>query len=51
MDCRSAKKNIDKSEDAAADKKSGGKGKCYVCESEEHFAHSMCQRLLRWDLW
>ena len=41
-DCRSAKKNIEKSEDAPADKKSGGRGKCYVCGSEEHFARKHC---------
>ena len=38
--CRSAKKNIEKSGDAAADKKGGGRGKCYVYGSEEHFVHS-----------
>ena len=25
--------------DAAADKKGGGRGKCYVSRGEEHFAH------------
>ena len=40
-DCRSAKK-IEKSVDAAADKKGGDKGKSYVCGSEEHFAHKNC---------
>ena len=40
-DCRSAKK-IEKSGDAAADKKSGDRGKFYVGESEEHFAHKHC---------
>ena len=29
-DCRSAKKSIEKSENALADKKGGGRGKCYV---------------------
>ena len=41
-DCRSAKKKIEKSGDAAADKKSGGRGKCYVCGSKKHFAHKHC---------
>ena len=41
-DCGSAKKNIEKSRDAAADKKGGGRGKCYVCGSKEHFAHKHC---------
>ena len=40
-DCRNAKK-IEKSGDAPADKKSGGRGKCYVCGSEEHFARKHC---------
>ena len=40
-DCRSAKK-IEKSGDAAADKKSGGRSKCHVRGSEEHFAHKHC---------
>ena len=40
-DCRSAKK-IKKSGAFAADKKSGGRGKCYVCGSEEHLAHKHC---------
>ena len=39
---RSAKKKIEKQGDAAADKKSGGRGKCYVCGSEEHFVHKHC---------
>ena len=42
MDCRSAKKKIEKSRDATTDKKSGGRGKCYVCGSEEHFAFEYC---------
>ena len=41
-DCRSAKKNIGKSGDAAADKKGGSRGNCYVCGSEEQFAHKHC---------
>ena len=41
-DCRSATKKIEKSGDAPADKKGGGKGKYYVCGSEEHFAHKHC---------
>ena len=28
--------------DATADKKGGGRGKCYVCGSEGHFAHKHC---------
>ena len=32
----SAKKKIETSGDALADKKGGGRGKCYVCGSEEH---------------
>ena len=31
-----------KSGDTAADKKGGGRGKCYVCGSKEHFAHKHC---------
>ena len=38
-DCRSAEKKIEKSRAAPADKKDGGRGKWYVCVSEEHFAH------------
>ena len=37
-----------KSVDAAAIKKDVGRGKCYVCGSEEHFAHKyygLCKRL------
>ena len=41
-DCRSAKKKIDTPGDAAADKKGGGMGKCYVCGSKEHIAHKHC---------
>ena len=37
--CRSAKKKMEKSGDAPADKKGGGRGKCYVCGSEERFTH------------
>ena len=40
--CRSAKRKIEKSEDAPTDKKGGVRGKCYVCGSEEHFAHKYC---------
>ena len=40
-DYRSAKK-IEKSGDTPADKKGGGRGKCYVCGSEERFAHKHC---------
>ena len=36
------KKKMEKSGDAATDKKSGGRAKCYVCGSEEHFAHKHC---------
>ena len=32
----------EKSENAAADKNVGGRGKCYVCGNEEHFAHKHC---------
>ena len=38
---RSAKKT-EKSADAAADKKGGGRNNCYVCGSEKHFAHKYC---------
>ena len=41
-DCRNAKKKIEKSGDAPADKKSGVRGKWYVCGSEEHFVHKHC---------
>ena len=41
-ECRSVKKKIEKSGDAAADKKSGGRGKFYTFGSEEHFAHKHC---------
>ena len=41
-DYRSARKKIEKSGDAAADKKGESRGKCYVCGSEEHFAHKNC---------
>ena len=40
-DCRSAKK-IEKSGDASPDKKSGGRGKLYVCGSEDPFSHKHC---------
>ena len=40
-ECRNARKS-ESSGDAAADKKGGGKGKCYVCGSEEHLAHKHC---------
>ena len=40
-DWRSAKK-IEKSGDALADKKSGGRRKSYICGSEEHFARKHC---------
>ena len=40
--CRSAKKKMEKSKDAPANKKGGGRGKCYACGSEEHFAHKHC---------
>ena len=36
------RKGIDKSGDAPADKKGGGRGKCYVCGSEENFARKYC---------
>ena len=40
-DCRSAKKS--KKSGAADDKKeAGGSGRCYMCGSEEHFAHRHC---------
>ena len=41
-DCKSATMKIKKTGDAAADKKNRGRGKCYVGESEEHFAHKQC---------
>ena len=41
-DCRSVKKKIEKSGDAPADQKGRGRGNCYVCGSEEHFAHEHC---------
>ena len=28
--------------DAPADKKGGGRGKCYVCGGQKHFAHKHC---------
>ena len=40
--CRSVKKNMEKSGVATADKKDGGRGKYYVCRSEEHLAHKRC---------
>ena len=40
-DCRGAKKKTGKSRDAAADW-GGGRGKCYVCGSEDHFARKHC---------
>ena len=37
------KKKIEKTGDAAANQKGGGgRGKCYICGSEEHFAHKHC---------
>ena len=40
-DCRSAKKKSETP--GAADKKEGsGSGRCYICGSEEHFAHRHC---------
>ena len=41
-DCCSAKNKIGKSGHVPADKKGGGKGMCYFCGSEEHFAHKHC---------
>ena len=41
-DCRSAKKEIEKSGDAPTAKNGGGRGKCYACGSEDHFAHKHC---------
>ena len=41
-DCRSAKKKIEKPGDAASGKKGGGRGKCYVCGSEEHLVQKHC---------
>ena len=46
-ECRSAKK-IEKPGGAATNKKEGGRGKCYVCEGEERFAHKhsgLCKSL------
>ena len=40
-DCRSAKKS-EKSGAADDKKKGGGSGRCYICGSEEHFAHRHC---------
>ena len=43
-----ARRRLKKSVDAAANKKDVGRGKCYVCGSEGHFAHKhcgMCKRL------
>ena len=45
---RSAKKKIEKSRDDAADKNGGDRGKCYICGSEENFAHKhggLCRSL------
>ena len=41
-DYKSAKKKIEQSGDAPTDKKGGGREKCCVCGSEEHFAHKYC---------
>ena len=40
-DCRSAKKS-EKSGAAYDKKEGGGSGRCYICGSEEHFAHRHC---------
>ena len=39
--CRSVKKS-EKSEAADDKKEGGGSGRCYICGSEEHFAHRHC---------
>ena len=42
---------MEKSGDAPADKKGGGRGKCYVCRNEENFAHKhcgLCRSLEHW---
>ena len=49
-DCRSAKKNTEKLRDAAADK-GGARGKCYVCGSNEHFAHKQCDLCRSLEHW
>ena len=41
-ECRISKRKIEKSGNAAADKKGEGRGKCYVCGIEKHFAHERC---------
>ena len=41
-DCRSAKKESEKSGAADDKKEGGGSGRCYICGSEEHLAHRQC---------
>ena len=41
VDCRSAKKS-EKYGPADDKKEGGGSGRCYICGSEEHFAHRHC---------
>ena len=42
QECRSAKKKIETSGDAANDKKGEVRGNYYVYGNEEHFAHKHC---------
>ena len=49
MDCRSAKKKIEKTGDVAADRKSEDRDKCYVCGSEEDIAHKHCGLCKAWS--
>ena len=40
-ECKSAEK-IENSGDTATDKNGGVRGKCYVCKSDDNFAHKHC---------
>ena len=41
-DCRSTKKKSETSGAADDKMEGGGNGRCYICGSEEHLAHSHC---------
>ena len=50
-DCRSAKKKSEKSGAGDDKNEDSGSGRCYICESEEHFAHrhcGLCKSLEHW---
>ena len=49
-DCRSAKKS-EKSGAADDKKEGGGSGRCYICGSEEHFAHRHCGLCKSFEHW